>query len=199
MDYVSEDQGRRRAFGVVFVALVVGVSFVAVTASPAEAAQGSSVEKLTGSITIEHIGSKDGAVPGVATVELVAFPQSGNRSARGSFVMNIFSAGGEVERTITAVVVDAAVIKGGNGTASAAFVGRVVTDVRADGSGHGGSDPGHDTGHDSGHEVSSMPGGESGSHGGGKDRVGQLIGFPSDRRRLTRVDGHSGVEVVLNR
>jgi hypothetical protein len=177
MNYVREDQGRRRAFGVVFVALVVGVSFIAVMAPPAEAAQGSSVEKLTGSITIEHIGSKDGAVPGIATVELVAFPQSGDHPVRGSFDLNIYSASGELERTITAVVVDAAVSKKSNGTASAAFVGRVVADARADGGGHGGSDPGHDTGHDSGHEVSSMPGGESGSHGGGKDRVGQLIGF----------------------
>ena len=177
MDYVSEDQGRRRSFGVVFIALVVGVSFVAVTTSPAEAAQGSSVEKLTGSITIEHIGSKDGAVPGIATVELVAFPQSGDRPARGSFQLNIYSAGGEIERTITAVVIDADVTKDGDGTASAAFVGRVVTDVRANGGGHGGSDPGHDSGHDSGHEVLSIPGGESGSHGGGRNRVGQLIGF----------------------
>ena len=79
MGYVREDQDqnrdRGRAFAIVLAALVVGVSLVAVTASPAEAGQGSSVEKLTGSITIEHIGSKEGAVPGVAMVELLAFPQ----------------------------------------------------------------------------------------------------------------------------
>jgi hypothetical protein len=177
MGYVREDQDRGRAFAVVLAALVVGVSFVAVTAPPAAAAKSSSVEKLTGSITIKHIGSKDGAVPGVATVELVAFPADPSGKARGSFQMNIYSAGGGLERTITAVVVDASVTKELNGAASAAFIGRVVTDVRANEGEHGGSDPGHDTGHDSGHEVSSMPGGESGSHGGGRDRVGQLIGL----------------------
>jgi len=149
------------------VALLVALSFVT-TAMPAGAAKAPAAEKVTGSITIEHLGRGPDSVPGWAEVELVAFEPTGSHLAHGTFRFDVYTADGTLERSIVADVTDAAI----EGAASAAFLGTVVSDIRV-GAEHG--EEGGCGGHDDGHESGDDTGHGGGGAGGGRSRVGQLI------------------------
>jgi hypothetical protein len=168
--------------------LITVVAAIGAFAAPASAGQGPA-EKMTGSLTIEHIGGGNrpaGAHSGVgwAEVSFEAFEATDRHDARGSFLLEIYNPKGEVGRVIAVDVVDV-LVEGGPDVGLGAFIGVVVSDERH--GGHGGSD-GHDTGgHDDGHTDGHDTGtdghddghddghGGPGDHATGRDRVGQLI------------------------
>ncbi len=135
-------------------------------ATPAHAGEGAG-DRITGSLTVEHIGNHADGEPGTASVEFEAFEATAKHAARGSLQLDIANSAGEVGRRITVQVTDVWV----DGT-EGAFIGIVTADIRSseNGDDHGdeATEPGHDTGHDSGH-------GGAGDHATGKDRTGQLM------------------------
>ena len=148
------------------VALVVVLNTV--TVATADAGNGAG-DKITGSLTIEHVGNHADAIPGSARVELNAFEETSRHPARGALHLEISNAAGDLERRITVRVTDVRV----EGTGGA-FLGIVTLDQRF---GTSTTEPGHDTGHDEpGHDTghgSDQAG--PGDHATGKDRTGQLM------------------------
>ena len=168
--------GLRWRAGGVLVALIVVLNLVAV--APASAGGGSG-DKITGSVTIEHIGNHPDGEPGRAFVTFEAFEETSKRAPRGSLQLDIANSSGEIGRRITVRVTDVWV-DGIDG----AFVGIVTADVRssAEAGGHGedGHDvdgheePGVEPGHEDEDDHATDHGGGS-DHATGRDRTGQLM------------------------
>jgi len=163
---------RHRAIGI-GVALLVVLNLV--TATPAQAGNDAG-DRITGSVTIEHLGNHPDNEPGSARVTFEAFEATSKHPARGNLQLDIFNSMGEIGRQITVQVTDVWV-EGADG----AFIGIVTADMRTSGQDTGHEESGTEPGHDTGHEEPGTDDGHGSGHAGadehatGKDRTGQLM------------------------